>query len=85
MEFPLQVSSASSGAKPASAAGKFDMRDWLSPRRLTIVMWDQAFLLRHIPGESFEDYDKVLDDCVGRGYNTLRLDPLPDLIDPDGR
>ena len=81
MEFPLQVSSASSGAKPASAAGKFDMRDWLSPRRLTIVMWDQAFLLRHAEGCSFQDYDRVLDETVARGYNTVRIDPMPQLLD----
>ena len=47
---PIQVTSASSGAKPAASAGKFDIRDRLSPRRLTIVMWDQAFLLRHDQG-----------------------------------
>ncbi|HUS47458.1 MAG TPA: cellulase-like family protein [Phycisphaerae bacterium] len=64
----------------------FDVRDGLAPSRLTIIMWDQAFLFRHIPGGSFEDYDKVLDEAVERGYNTLRLDPMPstvDLADPD--
>ena len=57
------------------------MRDYLNPRRLTLAMWDQAFLLRHIPGGSFEDYDRVLDEAVERGYNTLRLDPLPQILD----
>ncbi len=57
------------------------MRGWLSPRRLTIVMWDQAFLMRHVPGESYADYDRVLDETIERGYNTLRLDPLPQLMD----
>jgi len=61
--------------------GSFDMREWLNPRRLTIAMWDQAFLLRHIPGGSFEDYDRVLDEAIERGYNTLRLDPMPQIID----
>ena len=32
------------------------MRNWLTPRR----MWDQAFLMRHVPGEAFADYDRVL-------------------------
>jgi hypothetical protein len=57
------------------------MRSALSPRRLTLVMWDQAFLLRHAPGCSYADHDKVLDETIERGYNTLRLDPLPQLID----
>ena len=60
---------------------EFDMREWLEPRRLTTVMWDHAFLTRHVPGDSFEDYDRVLDEAVERGYNTLRLDPLPQVID----
>jgi len=82
MDYPLQHSgrAGSPFQPPASAAG-FDMRDWLSPRRLTIVMWDQAFLLRHIPGESFQDFDRVLGQTVERGYNTVRLDPLPQLLD----
>jgi len=57
------------------------MRDWLAPRRLTTVMWDHTFLTRHMPGESFADYDRVLDETVARGYNTLRLDPMPQVID----
>lgn len=61
----------------------FDMRDGLNPRRMTIIMWDQAFLFRHAPGGSFEDYDKVLDETVERGYNTVRLDVMPSCIDLD--
>jgi hypothetical protein len=80
MEFPMQVTG-SPARKSTANGGSFDMRDWLSPRRLTIVMWDQAFLMRHLPGESYADYDRVLDETVERGYNTLRLDPLPQLID----
>jgi len=62
------------------------MRAYLNPRRLTIAMWDQAFLLRHQPGESFADWDRVLEETIERGYNTLRIDPMPqciDLSDPD--
>jgi hypothetical protein len=80
MDFPLQFSGSPAG-RPASAGGAFDMRSALSPRRLTIVMWDQAFLLRHAHSGSFADYDKVLDETIARGYNTLRLDPMPQLID----
>ncbi len=80
MNFPMQESN-SSMKQSAFAGSGFDMRDGLDPRRLTIVMWDQAFLLRHLPGESYTDYDKVLDETIERGYNTLRLDPLPQLLD----
>ena len=80
MEFPAQEASGSRGKRPASG-GEFDMRDWLTPRRLTTVMWDHTFLTRHVPGESFDDYDRALDEAMERGYNTLRLDPMPQVID----
>ncbi len=80
MEFPLQQSGASRH-RPAFHPGKFDMRERLDPRRLTIVMWDQAYLMRHAAGESYADYERVLDETIERGYNTLRLDPLPQLLD----
>ena len=80
MDFPMQQSGAAQN-RPTFNPGKFDMRDALNPRRLTIVMWDQAFLMRHVKGESFEDYERVLDGTLERVYNTLRLDPLPQLMD----
>ncbi len=81
MDFPLQQSGSARSMPSGKQVGNFDMRDWLSPRRLTIVMWDQAFLMRHARGESYQDYDKILDETIERGYNTLRLDPMPQLID----
>jgi len=44
-------------------------------------MWDQTYLLRHVPGQAYEDFDRVLDEAIERGYNTLRLDPLPQCVD----
>ena len=82
MEFPTQVGFAQKGTN-IIAADKYDMRDDLVPRRLTMAMWDQAFLLRHVPGGAFEDFDKVLDETIERGYNTVRLDPMPQLINLD--
>jgi hypothetical protein len=32
-------------------------------------------------GDSFEDYDRVLEEAIEGGYNTLRLDPMPQIID----
>jgi hypothetical protein len=83
MEFPTQEANSlpSMGSGEYPLPGKYDLRDHLIPRRLTLAMWDQAFLLRHIPGGSYEDYDRVLDEAIERGYNTLRLDPLPQLLD----
>ncbi|MCY2931614.1 MAG: hypothetical protein NTV86_19405 [Planctomycetota bacterium] len=70
------------GSGQETAGGKgFDMREWLQPKRLTLAMWDHAYLTRHVAGDAFEDYDKVLDEAAERGYNTLRLDPLPHVID----
>ena len=83
MDFPAQQQVAGgsrAGGSPLRSG--YDMRAHLNPRRMTLVMWDQAFLLRHQPGESFWDWDRVLDEAVERGYNTLRLDPMPQSIDP---
>ena len=80
MEFPLQVQ----GTPVQGVEGGvsiFDPRESLNPARLTIMMWDQAYLVRHQPGESFADYETVLSEACERGYNTVRLDPLPNLID----
>jgi hypothetical protein len=86
MQFPAQVASAtptSSTTRVTEPQRQFDMRRSLDPQRLTILMWDQAFLLRHHPGGSFQDYDRVLDETVERGYNTVRLDTMPQWIGLD--
>lgn len=79
MDFPSQVSSFRRMA--AGPASSYDMRSALLPRRLTMIMWDNAFLLRHVPGGSYENFDKVLDETIERGYNTVRLDPMPQWLD----
>ncbi len=86
MDFPMQQPSARKMSGSSARSGAFDMRKQLTPERLTIVMWDQAYLLRHGPGGSFQDFDRVLDETIERGYNTLRLDPMQqwiDLAEPD--
>lgn len=80
MEYPLQAGGGMPSGTTAPATG-FDCRAHLTPQRLTIVMWDQAYLVRHVPGESFADYGRVLDEALERGYNTIRIDPLPNLLD----
>ena len=80
MDFPLQQSTLAH-PRPGVSRGNFDRRNWLTPRRLTILLWDQAYLMRHAPDEAYADYDRVLDEALERGYDTLRLDLLPQLID----
>jgi hypothetical protein len=81
MDFPTQQTVAFSGSSASPGTrGAYDMRAHLNPRRMTMVMWDQAFLLRHQAGESFADWEQVLNETVERGYNTLRLDPMPQCI-----
>ncbi len=83
MQFPNQHVTRNQGNSAAYSTGQFDQRARLTPRRLTMAMWDQAFLMRHQTGESFADWDRVLDEAVERGYNTLRLDPMVESIDLD--
>lgn len=80
MDFPIQQATDRRAAAPGGT-DLYDMRVHLTPRRLTLAMWDQAFVLRHGPGGSFADFDRVLDETVERGYNTVRLDPMPQWID----
>ena len=83
MDFPNQQTADPAGSLLLPLHSRYDPRNHLNPRRLTIAMWDQAYLLRHQPGESFADWDRVLDEAVERGYNTLRIDPLVESLDLD--
>lgn len=58
-----------------------DMRDGLKPRRVTNAMWDFSWLNCHYPGGAFEDFDKVTDELLERGFNTVRIDAFPLVID----
>lgn len=51
MKYPLIEASRGTGA---STHKPFDMRRFLTPRRLTLAMWDFAFLTRHMAGLGFE-------------------------------
>jgi hypothetical protein len=55
----------------------YDMRNDLNPSRLTIAMWDFSWLYMHYPGGAFEDFDKVTDELLERGFNTVRIDAFP--------
>ena len=47
---------------------------------LAITMWDFSWLERRWPGASYEDWDKVLDELLERGYNAVRIDAYPHLV-----
>jgi hypothetical protein len=81
MDFPTQFSGGLTPLASNQIKNQWDLREALTPRRLTLAMWDQCYALRHLPGGSFENYDRVLDEAVERGYNTLRLDPMPQWVD----
>jgi sugar phosphate isomerase/epimerase len=46
-------------------------------------MWDFSWLERRWPGAGYEDWDKVLDELLERGYNAIRIDAYPHLIAED--
>lgn len=58
----------------------YDMREYLTPKRLTIAMWDFSWIFGHYPGGSFEDFDKCTDDLLERRFNTIRIDCLPWIV-----
>lgn len=58
----------------------FDIREKLTPKRATIAMWDFSWINAHYIGGSFEDFDKVTDELLERGFNTVRIEALPWII-----
>jgi hypothetical protein len=49
-------------------------------KSLAITMWDFSWLERRWDGGSYEDWDRVLDELVKRGYNAVRIDAYPHLV-----
>lgn len=82
----LKYGSLSSLALLSAKAGlseKINQYDAKSIRPLAITMWDFSWLERRWPGGSYENWDKVLDELVERGYNAVRIDAYPHLIAAD--
>lgn len=64
----------------ANSSNSYDMRSDLTPARLTIAMWNFSWLFMHYPGGAFEDYDKVTDELLEHGFNTIKIDAFPLII-----
>jgi len=58
-----------------------------SGERFAVTMWEYSWLVQRCGRQNeYEDWDKVLDELVERGYNCIRIDAYPHLIaaGPDG-
>ncbi len=55
-------------------------------RPTAIAMWDFSWILRHHRYGSFENWDKVLEGLAERGYDSIRIDCMPQFVaaDSDG-
>ncbi|NCB93797.1 MAG: cellulase [Clostridia bacterium] len=49
----------------------------------TIAMWDFSWIERRWPGAGYEDWDQALNELTERGYDAVRIDPYPHLMDED--
>jgi hypothetical protein len=58
----------------------YDLREQLNPKRLSIAMWDYSWLHCHYPSGTYDDYDRVTDELLERGFNTVRIDSFPWII-----
>ena len=47
---------------------------------MAITMWDFSWLERRWPGAGYEDWDMALDELKERGYNCIRIDAFPHLM-----
>ena len=49
-------------------------------RPIKLTMWDWSWLSHRVPGGAFQDWSATLRQARDRGFNTIRFDPLPDLV-----
>lgn len=77
----LAASAVATGGRTASASAIFMSKKTVSP--LAITMWDFSWLERRWEGGSYEDWDKLLDELIERGYNAVRIDAYPHLFAAD--
>lgn len=73
------VSAGAAGVPSAPRAGSTGRLSQIR-RPLAITMWDFSWLERRWPGAGYEDWDRILDALVQRGYDAIRIDPYPHLV-----
>lgn len=56
-------------------------------KNTAIAMWDFTWILRHHPKGAFGNWDQVLEGLAERGYDSIRMDCMPQYVaaDTDGR
>lgn len=54
--------------------------DFSPERPLRLTMWDWSWISHRVPGGAFENWQDVLAEARSRGFDTIRFDPLPDLV-----
>jgi len=52
-------------------------------RPRAITMWDFSWIERRWSGAGYEDWPRVLDELVARGYDAVRIDAFPHLVATD--
>jgi len=66
--------------RPRTLPFSSDMREGLTPPRVTNAMWDYSWIAQHYPGGAFADFDKAADQLLERCFNTVRIDAFPLVI-----
>lgn len=83
MVLPAQLIGRDKHTLKTNRALRTDLMQMKKP--VAIAMWDYSWLLRHHKYGDFEDWEKVLDQFVERGYNALRIDCFPQFIAADSK
>ena len=71
---------ASSMAAAAPDPAKSSLHRHVKQHPLAITMWDFSWLERRWPGAGYEDWDLALKELKERGYDAVRIDAYPHLI-----
>ncbi len=67
--------------------GKISIKISELKRNTAIAMWDFSWVLRHHRYGAFENWDAVLEGLAERGYDSIRIDAMPQFVaaDSDGK
>ena len=73
---------ADTSVKPKSGSAISQLK-----KNTAIAMWDFTWILRHHPKGAFGNWDQVLEGLAERGYDSIRMDCMPQYVaaDSDGR